>query len=290
MLSAYPFARHLFCDTFRHSDCLPSRTSLNLFAQDTQSGTRSVGTARRVFVDALGPSMAVDNARRWSEVVPPQTALSFAAIWDPDDGLVTFSGPELLNAPDTWSASTLRDLPLDANEGRSQILTLDGFSLPFSNAMMDTAGLPRANRVQFMADALDEGQSMLDPYMRYFEERRRAAGKKDDAKKTRWKRQGIVHLDWSQLRNASAAMASLGNRILRPFTIHSPDEQDEFTYDGLFEEVPVTARTSTSAPMLVHLHLVCSLFVLHRSRTLTELELEIGILSNDNINDWIRRH
>ena len=201
-------------------------------------------------------SMTADNTRRWSEVVPPETALSFAAIWDPEDGLVTFSGPELLNAD---SGSSMRDLPLDANEGRSQILTIDGFSLPFSGVMQDTAGLGR--RVQFMANALDEGQSILDPYMRYFEERRRAQGIKPDGDKGRRR---IVH--WSQLRHASAAMASLGNRILKPFTITPPDNQSQYTYDGLFEEVPVTARTSTSAPMMVHLHLVRGMVLWYQAR------------------------
>src|SRR5260370_17119611 len=32
----------------------------------------------------------------WSELVPPQTALTFVAMYDPADGLLTFSGAELL--------------------------------------------------------------------------------------------------------------------------------------------------------------------------------------------------
>ncbi|KAH0834647.1 hypothetical protein J3R83DRAFT_10157 [Lanmaoa asiatica] len=35
---------------------------------------------------------------RWSEVVPPKTALTFAALWDPDEGMVTFSGAALLES------------------------------------------------------------------------------------------------------------------------------------------------------------------------------------------------
>ncbi|KAG9311935.1 hypothetical protein JVU11DRAFT_8196 [Chiua virens] len=35
---------------------------------------------------------------RWSEVVPPRTALTFAALWDPEDGMVTFSGAALLES------------------------------------------------------------------------------------------------------------------------------------------------------------------------------------------------
>jgi hypothetical protein len=33
---------------------------------------------------------------RWSELVPPQTALTFVAMYDPADGLLTFSGASLL--------------------------------------------------------------------------------------------------------------------------------------------------------------------------------------------------
>lgn len=186
-----------------------------------------------------------DNTRRWSEVIPPHTALSFAAIWDPEEGLVTFSGGELLNA-DVGDLPTLRDMPLDAGEGRSQILTIDGLSLPFSSTMLDTAGLSRANRVQFSANALDEGQSMLDPYMRYLEARRREAQRNANSDKARRRRQRIVPLDWSQLRN----------RFLRSFGTVASDGHSDATDDDIFEEVPRTAGTTTSAPMLVHLNLV----------------------------------
>lgn len=195
-----------------------------------------------------------DKSHRWSEVVPPHTALSFAAIWDPEDGMVTFSGGQLLE-DENWDASTLHDTPVDANDYRSQILTLDGLSLPFSSGMLDTTGMSRANRVQFTnSAALDEGQSMLDPYMRYFEARRKEAERVARAEKARRRRQGI-HLNFSQLRVA-AAVASVGNRILRPFSARQHDDRSECTYDGLFEEVPATAHTFTSAPMLVHLNLV----------------------------------
>ncbi|KAH7925057.1 hypothetical protein BV22DRAFT_464685 [Leucogyrophana mollusca] len=36
--------------------------------------------------------------RHWSDVVPPKSALTFAAMWDPDDGMVTFSGARLLDS------------------------------------------------------------------------------------------------------------------------------------------------------------------------------------------------
>ncbi|KAH7912749.1 hypothetical protein BJ138DRAFT_1147546 [Hygrophoropsis aurantiaca] len=36
--------------------------------------------------------------KRWSDVVPPKSALTFAAMWDPDEGMVTFSGARLLDS------------------------------------------------------------------------------------------------------------------------------------------------------------------------------------------------
>lgn len=213
-----------------------------------------------------------DNTRRWSEVIPPQTGLSFAVIWDPEEGLVTFSGGELLES-DVSDLPTLRDMPLDATEARPQILTIDGLSLAFGSMMLDTAGLPRTNRVQFSANALDEGQSMLDPYMRYFEARRRQTQQGNDSDKARRRKQRIVPLDWAQLRD----------RLLRPFSTSANDGHSEVTSDDIFEEVPRTAGTSTSAPMLVHLNLVRLLFDALIGAGLIAFLPEVGILDDNNV-------
>ncbi|THH03220.1 hypothetical protein EW145_g6434 [Phellinidium pouzarii] len=82
---------------------------------------------------------------RWSEVVPPNTALTFAAMWDPEDGLVTFEGAALsacTSSEEHGKATT----PKDADE-RSQVLTLD-----FANIMTSP------NTAQ---------DSMLYPYSRF---------------------------------------------------------------------------------------------------------------------------
>ena len=39
---------------------------------------------------------SAQRQHRWSELVPPQTALTFVAMYDPAEGLLTFSGAELL--------------------------------------------------------------------------------------------------------------------------------------------------------------------------------------------------
>ncbi|KAN0119034.1 hypothetical protein V8E52_004481, partial [Russula decolorans] len=43
----------------------------------------------------VGPP-STQRQHRWSELVPPQTGLTFVAMYDPADGLLTFSGAELL--------------------------------------------------------------------------------------------------------------------------------------------------------------------------------------------------
>ncbi|KAF4590891.1 hypothetical protein EYR40_009488 [Pleurotus pulmonarius] len=67
------------------------------------------------------------NNHRWSEIIPPDTALTFAVIWDPEDGLVVFSGAELLGSanyfPDSRPMSPSE--PLDA---QSQVITLKSLS------------------------------------------------------------------------------------------------------------------------------------------------------------------
>ncbi|KAL5532104.1 hypothetical protein ACEPAF_5668 [Sanghuangporus sanghuang] len=63
---------------------------------------------------------STNTEHRWSEVVPPATALTFAAIWDPEDGLVTFSGAAL-SASENNNGNVS---PEDA-ESRSQVLSVD---------------------------------------------------------------------------------------------------------------------------------------------------------------------
>ncbi|EGO03514.1 hypothetical protein SERLA73DRAFT_158137 [Serpula lacrymans var. lacrymans S7.3] len=65
---------------------------------------------------------------RWSDVVPPKSALTFAAVWDPKDGMVTFSGARLLDAREDHDLDngppSLADL---CDDERSQMLSMDPF-------------------------------------------------------------------------------------------------------------------------------------------------------------------
>lgn len=53
---------------------------------------------------------------RWSPVVSPKSALTFAAVWDPDDGMVTFSGTHLLDSSDEYDSSSGAITPPDVSD------------------------------------------------------------------------------------------------------------------------------------------------------------------------------
>ncbi|KAG6370872.1 hypothetical protein JVT61DRAFT_10894 [Boletus reticuloceps] len=73
---------------------------------------------------------------RWSDVVPPKAALTFAALWDPEDGMVTFSGAALLESEgssggtshadafyDDYSQSISLDRDMDGDENTATLST-----------------------------------------------------------------------------------------------------------------------------------------------------------------------
>lgn len=88
-----------------------------------------------------------EEHHRWSEVIPPHTALSFAVIFEPDEGIVSFSGAQLLDAePCPGKGGTrfaMSDAPADAFDSQSQVLTIDRFALArgFGGSSLHTAGL-----------------------------------------------------------------------------------------------------------------------------------------------------
>ena len=64
--------------------------------------------------------------------MPPRTALTFAAMWDPEDGMVTFSGARLLDSETLEKKATQDDSPRDVAfaDDQSQVLTVDRFGVP----------------------------------------------------------------------------------------------------------------------------------------------------------------
>lgn len=116
----------------------------------------------------------MEDTHRWSELIPPQTALTFAAMYDPTEGIITFSGGSLLDAgsPSSSCASTPSKYsqdtyaPREAYDDQSQVLTIDklayalsGGTRPNSAAMAleQGAGLP----FTFVCEALDEGAASM---------------------------------------------------------------------------------------------------------------------------------
>lgn len=69
-------------------------------------------------------SSSTIHLNRWSEVVPPKAALTFAALWDPDEGMVTFSGAALLESESSSGIPPLPDI-FDNDNGHSQFITVD---------------------------------------------------------------------------------------------------------------------------------------------------------------------
>ncbi|KAK0201069.1 hypothetical protein DFS33DRAFT_1102923 [Desarmillaria ectypa] len=59
------------------------------------------------------PSSSISETdRRWSEIVPPKNALTFAVVWDPEEDMVVFSGAHLLDSEFT---DVEPDYPTDAS-------------------------------------------------------------------------------------------------------------------------------------------------------------------------------
>ncbi len=94
--------------------------------------------------------------RRWSELVPPHSALTFAAIWDPEEGMVTFSGAHLLDAPVDKGRD---DSPYDVSpDSHSQVLTLDRFAMT-AGYVHPSAGL---DSFAYARDALVDAETAMD--------------------------------------------------------------------------------------------------------------------------------
>ncbi|GBE89331.1 hypothetical protein SCP_1503390 [Sparassis crispa] len=77
---------------------------------------------------------------RWSEMVPPHTALTFAAVWDPLEGMITFSGAHLLDsASATGPNAVASEAPRDAFDSQSQVLTIDALAQALASTAPSTA-------------------------------------------------------------------------------------------------------------------------------------------------------
>lgn len=182
------------------------------------------------------------HTHRWSELVPPNSALTFAAIWDPSEGMVTFSGGHLLESDASDTLCDGESSPKEAYDSQSQVLTID--RLAWALGAGEMPGRP-------------VGMIALDEYSE--DSASVYSGETQQATKL-GKQQPRIWAVGRQL--LSAALTSLDGRIFRP---HSRKEEAPSTTDviqeedeGFFEDAcfTATARSFGSVPVLVNLNLV----------------------------------
>ncbi|KAF9262780.1 hypothetical protein L218DRAFT_381732 [Marasmius fiardii PR-910] len=97
-----------------------SQTSVEIYTIQPTPESSPPTSHRSLSPDSTRPH---DSQCRWSDVVPPNSGLTFAVVWDPEDEMVAFSGAELFQDGSQLSPCS-SDSPTDAV---SQILTI-----PFS--------------------------------------------------------------------------------------------------------------------------------------------------------------
>ncbi|KAJ7279464.1 hypothetical protein C8J57DRAFT_1303385 [Mycena rebaudengoi] len=99
----------------------PSPISAYSSAESSGTSRRSPSTART--------SIDCSDDNRWSDVVPPDSGLTFAVVWDSEeDDLLTFSSAALSAGDHSVSPNT----PSDACDTRSQVLTIGPPAVPYA--------------------------------------------------------------------------------------------------------------------------------------------------------------
>lgn len=80
----------------------PLLDSLGIFTMNSQTGIHNIQNSHLFLplddMSASSVSLSTEEDReyRWPDAVSPKAALTFAALWDPDEGMITFSGARLL--------------------------------------------------------------------------------------------------------------------------------------------------------------------------------------------------
>ena len=215
---------------------------------------------------------------RWSELVPPRTALTFAAIWDEEEGMVTFSGAHLLDSETDKGNSNkfANDSPCDIAfaDDQSQVLTIDRYGIAIADDSPPTyPGHPLpsagADSLAFARDAMIDTETCMDSHSCLTPGGLRVP-------------HALHTAPDSPAVASSMALASLANVPFRrtlmqnPFRrsrerpdlrVHTDDQVrhcDEYvdsagsdvTDEGFFEDRRLTTGTFGSAPVLVEVNLV----------------------------------
>ena len=215
--------------------------------------------------------------------MPPRTALTFAAIWDEDEGMVTFSGAHLFDSETAEKGrrdQLANDSPSDVafGDGESQVLTInDRFAIAISESPARPGhALPSAgiDSLAFARDAMIDGDTAMDSRSFLTPGGLRVPP-------------GIHYAPDSPAVASSMALASLANLPSRRTLMNNPfsrakresrarrsdlrvqtneDEvrhcdarsaRSDVTDEGFFEDRRLTTGTFGTAPVLVEVNLVC---------------------------------
>ncbi|KAJ7653894.1 hypothetical protein DFH06DRAFT_519397 [Mycena polygramma] len=98
------------------------------------SGTASFSRTSGQSFDTIRvqPPSIASSADRWSDVVPPESGLTFAVVWDSKEkDILTFSTAQFSDSLDRDLQSP--DSPSDAYDNRSQVLTITPSMIPASD-------------------------------------------------------------------------------------------------------------------------------------------------------------
>lgn len=186
------------------------------------------------------------DTHRWSELIPPHTALTFAAIWDPSEGMVTFSGGSLLESDIANSDSREHISPKEAYDSQSQILTID--RLAFAMGAGERPGRPVG--IIELKDLVSEDSASVYSG----ESHNTATPNRRQAQFLTVGRRLLSALD-------GRIFHSSNRRDDKPST-PPPTANDEID-EGFFEDacMTATARSFGSMPVLVNMNLVSMPFL-----------------------------
>ncbi|KAJ3781048.1 hypothetical protein GGU10DRAFT_123472 [Lentinula aff. detonsa] len=107
----------------------PLSDLLALFMSTTSYSSKSL-SAEGCYQSNITSPLTTPSEHRWSDVIPPKTALKFAVFLDSDD-LVLFSDGELLE--DSRTEELLLRSPLSPSDACSQVLSIGQSTIPISD-------------------------------------------------------------------------------------------------------------------------------------------------------------
>ncbi|TBU28306.1 hypothetical protein BD311DRAFT_778406 [Dichomitus squalens] len=220
---------------------------------------------------------------RWSELVPPRTALTFAAIWDEDEGMVTFSGAHLFDSETAEKGrrdQLANDSPSDVafGDGESQVLTInDRFAIAISESPARPGhALPSAgiDSLAFARDAMIDGETVMDsrsclgagglrvpPGIHYAPDSPAVASSMALASLANvpFRRRTLINNPFSRTRRDSqrARRAELRVQTNGDEVRHcdAQSARSDVTDEGFFEDRRLTTGTLGTAPVLVEFNL-----------------------------------